>query len=121
MVLYHASKIENRENILKNGILVNMHPSGYGKEPKYTAVYLFSEYNKTVIYDLMFLWREFDVYKINSNKLDLKKLIADEDSGCYNWIDSLCLRGTVAYLDNINFKDIQYDRCVSYNEECSYV
>lgn len=120
MLLYHASRTENRDSILKHGLNINRNKSGYGKPPVYNAVYLFSNNNKTVIEDLMLIWGEFDIYEVHVENLDISKFVADEDSGCDNWIDSLCLRGTVAYLEDIGKSSIQYGRRIEYNEQCSY-
>lgn len=121
MKLYHASKIENRESILEKGLLTKSKSSGYGKPPIHKAIYLFAENNKTVLSDLLLTWEKFDIYELDSSDLDINFIIADEDSFLDNWVDSICYRGTIAYLKDISKDIIKFNRTVEFDPEFSYI
>ena len=98
--LLHCSPIKNYDSILENGLLINSKSSGYGKEPLHKdAIYLYYKNNIDVPSDMLDMFKNVDIWLVAI--LDIEKLIADEDSNCDNWIDSLETIGTCAYKGNI--------------------
>lgn len=96
--LLHATPVKNRANILENGLLSSMAPSGYGKVPTKKAVYLYHRNNIDVPADLIDIFKEIDIWEVT---VDISKLSADEDSGAKRYNTSLEKMGTCAHMGNI--------------------
>lgn len=116
--LFHATNINNRSSIKKNGLKPNRdNSSGYGKNPTHNAVYLYHLNNVDVPCDLMQVFGgAVDIWEVTN--LDESKLIADEDSGKDTWIESIEKMGTCAYNGIISPSNLKY--CGSFKTETEY-
>ena len=100
-VFIHLSPSKNRLGIGGKGLLVDQKPSGYGKTPAHSAVYLSVHQNLDTAYDLLTKWEEFDVWEVRLKDDDVNLFVADEDSDMKTWKSSIKKFGTLAYKGSI--------------------
>jgi len=100
--MLHISPRVNRESILANGLMPGLKASGYGKQPEHCAVYLFALENINVIYEIMNVFNEFDIWTVDVDCLNPVLFIPDEDSGKETVHESLETYGTLAYKGTID-------------------
>lgn len=85
MKFFHASRIENYNSIIKNGLKIGYESSGYGKKPEHKAIYLYHINNIDVACDFIELFGKVDIFQVKVSK----NLFPDEDSNVYFWKDSV--------------------------------
>lgn len=104
-VLLHISPTVKRASILKKGLTIGNEPSGYGVVPKVKGIYLYHENNINIIYDMVDVFEEFDVWEVS--RLQGSYARPDEDSKAPTWKKSLETFGTLAYIKDIPVKNIR--------------
>lgn len=97
MKFFHASRIENYNSIIKNGLKIGYKSSGYGKKPEHKAIYLYHINNVDVACDFIKLFGKVDIFQVEITE----NLFPDEDSNVYFWKDSVNKIGTCACKQDI--------------------
>ena len=105
-VFLHITPASNRKSIVSSGLTIGNKPSGYGKQPLLKGIYLYHENNINVIYDMINLFEDLDIWELR-NLCNLNAL-PDEDSKETTWERSLQAFGTLAYMKNIPAKNLQH-------------
>ena len=122
--LYHVSRRENRNSILKIGLYSSIGdeyyewwnyegPNGEYPDDEELPECVFLTDKPKSWSDLAFEEGEFDIYEIDLNKIDTEKLFFDPDS-------SMKDRGSYCYLDNIPVNAIKLSDTI-YVTECTGV
>lgn len=108
LIFLHISPRKNRKSILKNGLTINNKASGYGATPEHKAIYMYHEDNINVIYDMVNVFDDFDVYEIYLDISDKPFLIADEDSKAKDWMSSIETFGTLGISKSIEPQKVKF-------------